>query len=89
MWGDVLQMSTITASLLTGALLARPKWRRCGYLLGLLSIPLWAAQELYYGQMIYFWLNPIYIVIWATGLANHWNNKLLNHQINKSEDKLL
>jgi len=76
MWGSILQISTIAISLLTGLLLSRPRWRRYGYLLGFSSLPLWVIQELYYGQMIYVWLNPIYAVIWGVGLANHWNEKI-------------
>lgn len=72
MVGVVLQILTIMLSLLTGWFLSRKGKERWGYLIGFCSLPLWVIMEAYYQQWFYFFLNPVYFVMWGMGLKNHW-----------------
>jgi len=73
--GHLLEISTIIASLLTSALLASKGRERYGYLVGFCTLPLWVITEAWYGQWVYFFINPVYFIIWGQGLYNHWRVK--------------
>lgn len=79
MFGLLLQILTVIASLSTTWLLSKKGWERWGYLVGFSTIPVWIIMEYYYHQWFYFILNPIYFYMWGRGLKNHWrqNDKKL------------
>ena len=71
--GSLLQLATFPVSALTTWLLSRKGKERWGYLVGLLSLPLWCCLELYYQEYVFFASTPLFVVWWARGLVNNWH----------------
>jgi hypothetical protein len=72
MLGEALQIATVVSSLTVSWLFSKKETAKWGYLLGLLTLPLWIILEFYYKQWFYLVVNPLYIYLWARGLRNHW-----------------
>jgi hypothetical protein len=70
--GTVLQVSTIGCSLIAAQLLTRKRTERWGYLVMLVSLPVYAALEAYYAEWVFFCLNPIYVWLYYKALREHW-----------------
>jgi hypothetical protein len=70
--GTVLQIATIGCSLVSTKLLTKKATERWGYLIMLLSLPVWMALEVYYAEWVYFFLNPVYIYLYYKAFKEHW-----------------
>ena len=50
----------------------REKWRRWGYVMGLVGQPFWIYTTIQHGQWGILVLSAWYTYSWAAGLRNHW-----------------
>jgi hypothetical protein len=73
--GITLQILTILLSLLIAFLYSRKGLERYGYLLSFVTLPVWVAEEWWYKEWCYFFLNPVYFIVFWIGLKNHWKVK--------------
>jgi hypothetical protein len=53
----------------------KEKWKRIGYILGLLSQPFWMYTSLKNGQIGIFFLSLFYTYSWSQGIWNYWIKK--------------
>lgn len=49
------------------------KYRRYGYLLGVIGQPFWYYTTFVHGQWFIFALSFLYTFSWVNGLRNYWN----------------
>lgn len=49
------------------------RWRRWGYVMGLLGQPFWIYTTIHHQQWGILALSAWYAYSWASGLRNHWN----------------
>ena len=71
-----VQIMVFVLSLMTTFLLARiDKWKRWGYIAGLIAQPFWFYSAISSGQMGIFYLSVFNTCFWTVGIYNYWIRK--------------
>ena len=73
---DIVQISILVLGASNAWLLSRKeKWRRWGYILGMMGQPFWIYSTVQNKQWGIFALALFYIYCWGQGIYNFWIKK--------------